>query len=343
MAKFTDSIKTFKTGDLVFVRYPPRGVQPIHVTVFLEPEVGLGDSYVHAGATHLEIADISTYADDKDKGGYLHACTTNTDLRITVANVAALFAQTAVRTPYGSYPGTPDFQRLYQGKTPPQSPHASRFAGMIRTQDVAEIPFEFPALHRLLKWTYRAVTKTPLSMNRGITCAAFSAACHQVAGMRAFFEETGLSYKPELVRDCVSQLDTMVETKQALRKDLEVLGTSEQTKKPIYRDQAYREQSNRKLTTEGTDKLKDLVPSKKAWIAEVEKKLATTFATLSGVERAWVIIQRQMLGIDLEMIRLLSGIIDPAFFFDAKYVSSPALAKALRGAGGWKTTEFTQY
>lgn len=343
MAKLTDSIGTFQTGDLVFTRYPPTSPQPIHVTVYLAPREGLGQSYVHAGASEVEIADVSTYADDKDSGGYLHAHPTDAGLRENVAEVAALFARTAKKTPYGSYPSSKDFQRMGSA---PQSPHASRFTGMIRTASFNEIPFEFPALHRLLKWTQRAIEDAPLSENRGITCAAFVAACHQVARLRAFFDLTGTRHQPGKLRDCLHQLDTLVQTKVSLRQGLEVLGTDERTGKPIYRDQAYREHSNRALTQPGRGSLQDM--SKRIDGGSLSGPIRTRLkknaeSPLPALEKIWLVIQTQMLGIHESMADLLENIIGPDFLFDAKYVSSPLLAQRVREAQGWNTTEYKDY
>jgi hypothetical protein len=211
MSKLTDSINTFVTGDLVFTRYPPTSPQPIHVTVFLEPRAGLGGrSYVHAGATQLEIADAATYKDDKDSGGYLHAHPTDNDLRARTAEVAQAFAQTVKRTPYGSYPSSKDFQRLNLAV---QSPHASRLTGIVRTTSFAQIPFEFAALVRLLKWTLRAIDNAPLSGNRGITCAAFVSICHQAARMLLSFDDVGLTWQPEKIRTCLQTLNGLVDAK----------------------------------------------------------------------------------------------------------------------------------
>lgn len=343
MAKLSDSIHTFKTGDLVFTRYPPKGPQPIHVTLFLEARTGLGRGYVHAGATHLEIADVATYADDKDAGGYLHAHPTDATVRANTTAVAQLFARTAKRTPYGSYPGSADFSRM---NLTPKSPHASRFTGMIRTGSIGDIPFQFPALHRLLKWTLRAIEEATLSENRGITCAAFIAACHQVARMRAFLDETGVGYQPEKIRGCIQQLDALAETKASLREGLELLGTDPANNKPIYRDQAYRENSNRKLTEVGRKTLGELAKDV-AW-KDMDGTIVTRLKTgavdpVSSMEKIWLVIQTRMLGIPEVSASLLETIIGNDFLFDAKYVSSPLLAERIRNAPGWNTTEYTHY
>lgn len=353
MPEFAKSIAGFKTGDLVFVRYPPRGTQPIHVTVFLDGSSPHGSGYLHAGDRELERSAVDTYAEYKHYGGYLHACTTDAELRAAVAQVASIFTLDARKTPYGHYPNKDDVARM-AGKAV-ESPRANRFGGMIGTRAVNEIPFEFPALHRLLKWTHRALVKAPLSEHRGITCAAFAAACHQVAGMRAFFIDTGLSFKPELVRDAVSQLDKLTVTKESLRSTLEKIGEDPKTGKTIYKGQALRANSNRVLSEDGKSQLAgkvvDIVTREGAadkhvlqpWAREVQKALGITLNALSPVERAWAVVQYHWLRLPAVQMRLLSQIIDPAFHFDAKYVSSPALAAALVASGTWKTTEYTTY
>ena len=337
MPKLTDSIGTFVTGDLVFTRYPPTSRQPIHVTLFLAPDAGHGQAYVHAGGTQLEIAAAPTYEEDSGAGGYLHAHPTETELRANTAEVAQIFAQTLTPTPYGSYPGTADFQRI--GITP-KSPHASRFTGMLRTEAFAEIPFEFPALHRLLKWTQRAIARAPFSEHRGITCAAFVAACHQVARMRAYFTETGVAFQPDKLKECLQFLAGVVESKASLRENLELLAKDPKTDKAIYRDQAYRENSNRKLTDAGAQKLrglKNVTLTKKGWPANID------LTQLSDVEKYWLVIQTQFLGIHQSEVRLAEDILTTDFFFDAKYVNSPLLSRRVLEIKGWKTTAYKQY
>jgi hypothetical protein len=340
MSKLTDSINTFETGDLVFTRYPPKSPQPIHVTLFLEPRTGLGRSYVHAGAQQLEIADVETYADDKDSGGYLHAHPTDSVLRSRTAEVAQQFAQTVKRTPYGSYPSSKDFQRL---GLVVQSPHASRFTGMVRTTSFAEIPFEFAALVRLLKWTLRAIDNAPLSENRGITCAAFVSICHQVARMLIFFDAVGLTWQPEKIRTCLQTLNGLVESKASLRAALDKIGEDPtRNNKPIYRDQAYRENSNRKLTTASKREL----DSKRANVDytsvpdEALKRLKRR-APSSELEGHWLVIQTEWLGIHAASTKSLQDILGD-FFFDAKYVSSPILSQRVQNIG-WRTVPFDAY
>ena len=341
--KLTGSIDTFVTGDLVFTRYPPKHSQPIHVTLFLDSTTGLGPAYVHAGATQLEIARADTYADDKDSGGYLYAQPTNPELRARTAAVARGFAQTAKLTPYGNYPSSKDFQRL---KIDVVSPHASRFTGMIRTASLAEIPFDFAALVRLLKWTLRSINSETLSANRGVTCAAFVSICHQVARMLMFFDEVGLAKGkgPEKIRACLLQVNGLVESKASLRAKLEKIGEdAERGNRPIYRDQAYRENSNRKLTADGVTVLTSqskkidgsIVPEE---VANRVKKGAPSYE----IERYWLIIQTQWLGLNEALTKSLQDILGE-FFFDAKYVSSPVLSKLVLTSESWRKVVFEAY
>ena len=84
MSDFTKCMGGFQTGDLVFVRYPPRGTQPIHLTVFLDGTSPHGAGYLHAADKTLELSKLESYAEYRELGGYLHACTTNAELRSAV-------------------------------------------------------------------------------------------------------------------------------------------------------------------------------------------------------------------------------------------------------------------
>lgn len=349
MAKLTDSINTFQTGDLVFTRYPPKGQQPIHVTMFLGGDAG-GPNYVHAGATQLEIAGIDTYAEDKDSGGYLHAHPVDANRRSRTAQVARAFAQTIKPTPYGSFPTSKELTKM---GADPKSSRASRFAGMIGTPNVGAIPFELPALHRLLKWTERAIAGAPLSENRGITCAAFAACCHQVGMMKAFLTNPDMIVKPVPLAACVRSLDGMVVTKDSLRQGLELLVPAEKstTGKPIFKGQALPKHSNRVLTGAGQQKLSGLAQLTYDTLYGNplrDRMPARANNSLPLVEKLWLIVQVNYLEIPSYGVSLLEDILGTEFMFDAKYVSSPVLAGVLRGGtgngvAGWNTTEYTHY
>lgn len=340
MSRLRDSIGIFRTGDLVFTRYPPppNSPQPIHVTLFLEPGGGHGPRYIHAGEHQLEIQGADGYATDKDSGGYLRASPTNETLRSRAAEVATTFTETL--TPYGSYPSSKDFSRL---GLVVEGPHASRFTGMVRTRDFAQIPFEFPSLVRLLKWTVRAIRRTPLSENRGITCAAFVSICQQVARMLVFLEEVGTAYKPEKIETCLNHLNSLIVSKATLRAKLALIGTDPtRNNKPIYRDQAYRENSNRTLTKGGR---RDLDSKRKS--IEYSSLPPEMLACLrrrspqAELEGYWLVIQTEWLGIHPALTKSIEAILGE-FFFDAKYVSSPVLAQRVQTIG-WKTEVFKDY
>lgn len=340
MANLKDSVNSFQTGDLVFTRFPPTTRQPIHVTLYLGPREGMGRSYVHAGKEYLEIAHVDTYEADKGAGGYLHAVPTDPEIRRRTAEIAVAFASTVRRTPYGDYPSSQDFQRM---KVQVASPHASRFTGMIRTESFAAIPFEMPSLIRLLKWTCRYLNEEPLSVNRGITCAAFVSICHQVARMHMFLEDVGVAYNTAAILQTKRKLDALVETKDALRKDLEKVAEDPlKGGKPIFRDQAYRENSNRNLTEEGRVALKRLGKAVDYRELPAQTKSPRLRKKLSDLERQWIAIQTQWLGIHESQTQLLEDILGRPFFFDAKYVSSIVLSRRVQEIG-WKTTEYKKY
>jgi hypothetical protein len=350
MSKLTDVINTFETGDLVFTRFPPKGTQPIHVTLFLSARDAVKPSYVHAGATHVEIADASTYAVDKDSGGYLHARLTAADMRSRVTRIARAFAGTAKLTPYGSYPSSKDFTRL---NIEVKSPNASRFGVMVKTPNFDAIPFDFPALHRLLKWTWRAECNATFSENRGITCAAFASACQQVARMQAFLKDNymggGLA---DTLADAVKTLNGMVQTKASLRENLEQLGKDEQTGKTIYKGQAERANSNRKFTPDGMSKFKEMARDVKTRdfpeeiigrIPSTAKDAKAPDKPLTPIENQWLVIQTKLLKVPQYSAKLLEDILGSEWMFDAKYVNSMLLADRLQNSQSWATVEYKQY
>ena len=117
-----------------------------------------------------------------------------------------------------------------------------------------------------------------------------------------------------------------------------------------YQNQAWRENSNRALSDKGKLEVQDLLTYEKdgrrfahAWLRDALKSLGVPDLNgFSQVEKVWLAVQCQMLGIDPYLVRRLSDIIDPTFFFDAKYVSSMALS-AIFPTGNWNSTPFTEY
>lgn len=344
MASFTDVVGTFETGDIVFVYYPPKGVQPIHVTIFLAaadapPALG-GAGFVHAGPAEVEVAPVAAYEQYRDGGGYMHSTHVNSARRGRLAGIAKTFAATARRTPYGSYPGSKDFQSL--GPVP-ESPHANRFTGMMHTQNVGQLPFDATALLRLMKWTLRASKGETLSEKRGITCAAFATLCGQVGEMLDYLRTMGVENKLE---NCVNKMNNLFETKAELRerKNLETLIPSEksQTGKPIYRDQAYRGNSNREMKVAITNKLNQTNID----VQELESfnnSIQAGVVPLSGVDKFWILAQKNFLGLYPSVMQSVSDIIPPEFLLDAKYMNSRILVDHINGAGGWRQTVHKTY
>lgn len=343
MANLTDVIDSFATGDLVFTHYPAKPPQPIHVTLYLAakdaPSTVGGNGFAHAGKTEVEIASVKDYAEYADGGGYLHCKNTDMDRQARAAAIAKIFATTTKATPYGAYPTSKD--------VPPntKSPNASRFTGMIKTESIVNLPFDFTALNRLLKWTLRAEKGSTLSANRGITCAAFVSLCHQVGEMRNYLHNNGALKKLE---DCVHKTNAMLETKATLRarKGLTVLipAHKSKTNKPIYRDQALRANSNRQLDPKKTDDMNSYEAEiKPEELYEFNEDIQKGKTPLSDIDKHWLYIQHAFLGISHYGASSLQEIIPPEFFFDAKYMNSLILVNFLPKAKGWKATEYKKY
>jgi hypothetical protein len=122
-----------------------------------------------------------------------------------IGEIAARFASSwcnpARPTPYGEktrptnrQPRQEDVKAItdYGGPT-------GRAQGVIH-ENGARVPFEFDALYRALKWAARV--DSPLSQNRGITCAPFVVACYHAA---AIHQST-----PSHRRDQIAQTATVV-------------------------------------------------------------------------------------------------------------------------------------
>jgi hypothetical protein len=337
--KLTDVMNTFNTGDVVFTRYPSKGLQPIHATLFLAPGTGIANpSYVHAGEDWLEISGVEKYKEDEDAGSYLRI-ETPAARRASTTAVALAFARNATRTPYGKLPLKDGF---VDGKT--KSPTVSRFSGMIKTTDCAEIPFTFAALRRLLKWTMKFASGAPLSKNRGVTCAAFVSICHQVGGMKDFLSSFPVYHDAEKFKKVLQALDALAVTKAKLRENLEELQPAVKTPKTFHRGQALRENSNRELTVDGLATLK--LQSKELRLDRLDEsvlaRLKDSTKPVSEIDKLWVTIQTQYLEIPEASVQLLDQIMPAEFIFDAKYVSSMALSTRM-AALGWHRTICEKY
>ena len=354
MANLVDMLGGFSTGDLVFTYYPPPETsrQPIHVTVFLAdgdaPSHIKGAGFVHAGKDEVEVVPVAAYK-QYDVSGFKHVTTTDSQRRIRAAEVAKVFAMTTVKTPYGSYPGS--------GHTKEDSPGANRFTGMIKSESVAALPFDFTALTRLLKWTNRAHKKDTLSVNRGITCAAFATACYQVGEMMEYVRTKGALDKLE---KCLYAADKMLESKSELRlrKGLKPLMVDPKKKKqvmaldrlknktphPVYKGQALRDNSNRQIEAKRAEDMfgymKKIDPGELYSFYSDEKKLGSN---LSDIDQQWLYLQTEFLGIDKYSAQSITEVIPNEFMFDAKYMNSRILETHISAQNGWKTTIIPSY
>src|SRR6516225_5418318 len=162
MPKFSEVLEQLQVGELIFTRWPPGGVQPAHVTIpYNGRNQGMATSYVHAWSPSLEIANLDTYVQFKGFGGFLRFEPIDRTYAEAVAGVAARFAGTTARTPYGSYPNKDDF--AHAGVKTKERQNASRYDGMLAAMDVqqeqvdvrGDLSFQFASLVRLVKWTGR--------------------------------------------------------------------------------------------------------------------------------------------------------------------------------------------
>jgi hypothetical protein len=192
MADLKDAVQGFKTGDLIITYLPRGGTRPMHVTIYLEPADSPSNApaFIHAATDGVVIEAVEGW---REMPKYRHA-RRGGQLGAEAAQAAKVWAadrtinnNTPTTTPYGSYPGS------RESATPKL--RANRFSAMMQTPSIASIPLEAAGLVRLMKWTYRLITRAPLSVNRGITCAAFSCACHQAAAMKLFLIEQGVLHK----------------------------------------------------------------------------------------------------------------------------------------------------
>ena len=114
---------------------------------------------------------------------------------------------TPTTTPYGSYPGAKEAQPRQLPSQSVLRDDANRFG--------RNHPAEAAGLVRLMKWTYRLHTRAPLSVNRGITCAAFSWACHQAAAMKLYLHGQGVLNKLNTAN--MGKIDGLLESKEVLQ------------------------------------------------------------------------------------------------------------------------------
>lgn len=337
MSKLSSAVNSFQTGDVVICYYPQVPKQTLHLTVFLEARDSpgaRGAGFVHASPTGVIFEKAGKFS-DYNVGGFLHARLASDEARRqSTAMMARTWATTAKLTPYGSSPTSKEV-----GSTV-SAPNANRFSGMRATQNLSEIPFDFTALARLLKWAHRASTATTLSEKRGITCAAFVAACHQTAGMLTYIRQAGAESRLQAAAQAV---DRLLLTKLQVRtnKGLEVIidKSKSVTGKPVYKGQALRENSNRTLDPNKATDINSFVAN---FSTDTRYGFEGTGAP-SDIDKQWAYVQEELLGISEYSSVPISKVVPAEFLFDVKYINSPLLTNLIEQSGDWNRTVYTGY
>ncbi|MBV9997943.1 MAG: hypothetical protein JO015_02410 [Verrucomicrobia bacterium] len=347
MSALKDAVQGFKTGDLI-ITYLPGVNRPLHVTIYLAPADSPSNlpAFIHSSTDGVMIEGISAW---KDMPKYRHARRSG-DLAAEAAKAAKVWAadrtinqNTATTTPYGSYPGSKE--------SATKGLRANRFSAMMQTTSIASIPIEAAGLVRLMKWTYRLKTSAPLSVNRGITCAAFSCACHQAAAMKIYLRDRGVLNNLDEAKS--GEINGLLESKKDLRVRLPLPEAEPLPgvvpKKPILIGAALREHSNRGMTKETTETIGKVT-------GRVEKSPKTTLnsfpeffpdeaslTTASTTDLLWLYIQTKVLGISSFLAVRLDRVIPTDFFYDAKYVNSLLLDALIRNSTDWATKDYDTY
>ncbi len=327
-----------QTGDVIVCYYPTVQDRVLHFTVYLEPRdsPSTAAAYAHSMDKGVVIEPFAGYA---EMPGFLHARCTDEAVRGAAAQAAKTWATTEKTTPYGSFPRGQDFKTAQV--------RANRFSGMRATARVGDIPFEMAALVRLMKWTLRLKEKAALSETRGITCAAFVAACHQAAAMQRFLKNNGALEK--LDKTSFGQINSLLESKTDLRSRLQLteaeVNPGVDLKKPIYVGQALRENSNRGLAKGVADKLQNRLGKLEGKTDEYPNFFDTpyTLKTIPQVELAWLVLQVTTFGLSSYVAQPLVSIIPPDFYYDAKYINSIILTEIIKNSQAWAKTHCAEY
>jgi len=348
MPALKTAVQGFQTGDLIITYLPRGGTRPMHVTIYLESADSPSNApaFIHAAADGVVIEPIAAW---KEMAKYRHA-RRGGRLGVEAAKAAKVWAtdrtinkDTATTTPYGSYPGAKE------SATPKL--RANRFSAMMQTASIGSIPLEAAGLVRLMKWTHRLSTKAPLSVNRGITCAAFSCACHQAAAMKLFLNEQSVLQKLDTAS--MGKINGLLESKEVLRARLN-LPVAEPVegfvpKKPILIGGALRENSNRGMTEKTTKTLEEMntnITKKPDKMLEKYPEFfpdQNSLSTATTTDLLWLAIQTQVLGISSYSALRLNSVIPPDFFYDAKYINSILLDELIRNSTDWATKDYDTY
>jgi hypothetical protein len=348
MPALKDAVQGFQTGDLIITYLPRGGTRPMHVTIYLQPADSPSNThaFIHAATDGVVIEGIEAW---KEMPKYRHA-RRGGQLGAEAAAAAKVWAadrtinnNTPTTTPYGSYPGAKE-------SATPQL-RANRFSAMMQTPSIASIPLEAAGLVRLMKWTHRLNTRAPLSVNRGITCAAFSCACHQAAGMKLFLN--GLGVLQNLDEANMGKINGLLETKEVLRARLNLPEAQPKegvvTRKPILIGAALRQYSNRGMTertTQNLGKMTETITNKPdKWLQEYPEFFPdqNSLATATTTDLLWLAIQTLVLKISSYSAVRLNSVIPPDFFYDAKYINSILLDELIRNSTDWATKDFDTY
>jgi hypothetical protein len=221
---------------------------------------------------------------------------------------------------------------------------------MMQTASFATIPLGAAGLVRLMKWTYRLSTRAPLSVNRGITCAAFSWACHQAAAMKLYLHGQGVLNK--LDSATMGKIGGLLESKVALRARL-ILPEAQPKpgivpKKPILIGAALQQNSNREMTERTRENLAKMPEN----IAKKPDKALREYpeffpdqdslTTATDTDLLWLGIQA-VLGIATYSAVRLDKVIPADFFYDAKYINSILLDELVRNSVDWATKDYDTY
>lgn len=351
MPALKSAVNGFKTGDLIITYLPRGGTRPMHVTIYLEPEDSPSNSpaFIHSATDGVVIEGIDGW---REMPKYRHGRRGGA-LAAEAAKAAKVWAadrtinvNTPTTTPYGSFPGAK------QSATPQL--RANRFSAMMQTASVASIPLEAAGVVRLMKWTFRLITRAPLSVNRGITCAAFYCACYQAAAMKIFLQEQGVMHK--LDEAGFGKINGLLESKEALRGRVPLPEATplpgfvpKKPNQPILIGAALREHSNRgvtETTTETLGKLNEKITTKPDQMRKLCPEFFPDQASLANVtdaDRLWLYIQTNVLEISSYSAVRLDRVIPPDFFYDAKYINSVLLDELIRNSADWNTKDYDTY
>ena len=348
MPALINAVQGFKTGDLIITYLPRGGTRPMHVTIYLEPadSPSNAQAFIHAANDGVVVEGIEGW---REMPKYRHA-RRGGELAAAAAQAAKVWAadrtinnNTPTTTPYGSYPGAKE-------SATPQL-RANRFSAMMQTTSIGSIPLEAAGLVRLMKWTYRLKTRAPLSVNRGITCAAFSCACHQAAAMIVFLHGQGVLNKLNTAN--MGKIDGLLESKEVLRARLNLPEAQPRegvvTKNPILIGAALRQNSNRGMTEKTTENLGNMtvtMTGKPDKILQIYPEFfpdQASLGTATTTDLLWLAIQTKVLEISTYSAVRLNRVIPPDFFYDAKYINSILLDELIRNSTDWTTKDYDTY